>query len=64
MHWTNHEMAKNTLDLIADKSVVNLGIGLPSLIADIPTSKKIVIHSENGILGVGGRRKKEQLPQP
>ena len=58
MHWTNLEMAKNTLDLIADKSVVNLGIGLPSLIADIPTSKKIVIHSENGILGVGGRPKK------
>ena len=58
MHWTNLEMAKNTLDLIDDRSVVNLGIGLPSLIADIPTTKKIVIHSENGILGVGGRPKK------
>lgn len=54
MSWTNDEMAKEVLKLIQPKSSVNLGIGLPTLIADFITDQMdLMIHSENGVLGVG-----------
>jgi 3-oxoadipate CoA-transferase, beta subunit len=39
---------------IPEGAYVNLGIGLPTLVADfLPKSREIIIHSENGVLGVG-----------
>jgi 3-oxoadipate CoA-transferase beta subunit len=48
------QMAARVARDIPEGAYVNLGIGLPTLVADfLPKSREIIIHSENGVLGVG-----------
>jgi 3-oxoadipate CoA-transferase beta subunit len=60
MSWTMAQAAARLAQDLPEGSVVNLGIGLPTLIADhLPVGREILLHSENGILGLGPR-----VPEP
>jgi 3-oxoadipate CoA-transferase beta subunit len=51
---TRTQMAARVARDIPDGAYVNLGIGLPTLVADVvPAGREIIYHSENGILGMG-----------
>jgi len=46
-------IAKRAAEEIPDGMVVNLGVGIPTLVANYVAGKKVYLQSENGILGVG-----------
>jgi 3-oxoacid CoA-transferase subunit B len=54
MAFTRDQIARRAADEIPPGSIVNLGIGLPTLVADyLPPEHGTWLHSENGLLGMG-----------
>ncbi len=52
--WDRNQMAQKTALDIQDGAYVNLGIGIPELVAGfVPEGREVIYHTENGLLGMG-----------
>ncbi len=51
--WSDEDLAMRITRDIRDGWTVNLGVGLPTQVARLLTGRRVLVHSENGILGVG-----------
>lgn len=62
MAWTREQMAQRAAQELADGFYVNLGIGLPTLVANyIPGGMDVWLQSENGLLGIGPFPEEDQV---
>jgi 3-oxoadipate CoA-transferase beta subunit len=61
---TRRQIAWRIVQDIEDGNYVNLGIGQPELVADLmPANREVIIHSENGILGLGPKPTPEEADE-
>jgi 3-oxoadipate CoA-transferase beta subunit len=52
--WNDEQLACRIAEELEDGAVVNLGIGMPTMVARyVPPHRTIIFHSENGIIGMG-----------
>jgi 3-oxoadipate CoA-transferase, beta subunit len=55
-------LARKVAADIPEGWVVNLGIGVPTLVADyVPADREVIFHSENGVLGIGPKPPEDQI---
>ncbi|HET7415712.1 MAG TPA: 3-oxoacid CoA-transferase subunit B [Arthrobacter sp.] len=62
MKLSRNEIAARLAGDFPDGAVVNLGIGLPTLVADyLPEDREIILHTENGMLGMGRAAAEDEI---
>lgn len=60
--WTRDQIAQRAAKDVVEGWFVNLGIGIPTLIANhVPVDKEIIFHSENGVIGVGPAPSEDEI---
>jgi 3-oxoacid CoA-transferase len=59
--WTRAQMAERAAALLPEHSYVNLGLGIPTLVANYLQGRDISLHGENGILGYGSTADPEHV---
>src|ERR1700735_512229 len=62
MPWTREDMCKVAAQELQDGFYVNLGIGIPTMVANyIPAGINVTLQSENGLLGIGPFPTQDQI---